>query len=93
MKSLKLKRNPGEHGYRTCYHNIGRDDKARAARRGAAIQSQFLSGFVQQGSDPDQQEGDGQRCRRWEELLRTNPNFPQRAELEVQIRQYRASGP
>jgi tetratricopeptide (TPR) repeat protein len=95
-KSLKLKpRDPGvSTDAATCYHNIGQDDKAlelldEVLRFSPNFsQALFNKGVILINGKGDTAAG----IAVWEELLRTNPNFPQRAELEDQIRKFRASG-
>ena len=95
-KSLKLKpRDPGvSTDAATCYHNIGQNDKALALLDEVLqispgfSQALFNKGVILINGKGDTAAG----IAAWEELLRTNPNFPQRAELETQIRQLRASG-
>ena len=95
-QSLKLKpMNPGvSTDAATCYHNIGQDDKAIALLDEVLqfspnfSQALYNKGVILINGKRDTAAG----IAVWEELLRTNPNFPQRAELEAQIRQYRASG-
>jgi cytochrome c-type biogenesis protein CcmH/NrfG len=95
-QSLKLKpQNPSvATDAATCYHNVGQDDKALELLDEVL---QFSPGFSQAlfNKGVILIKGKGNLAAGiavWEELLRTNPDFSQRAELEEQIRQYHASG-
>jgi tetratricopeptide (TPR) repeat protein len=95
-KSLKLQpRNPGvSTDAATCYHNIGQDDKALELLDEVLrfspnfAQALFNKGVILINGKRDVAAG----IAAWEELLRTNPDFPQKAEIEEQILQYRSSG-
>jgi tetratricopeptide (TPR) repeat protein len=78
----------------TCYHFKGQHDKAleildRVLRyRPGFPQALFNKGIILQIGKSDNRGA----VAAWEELLRVNPEFPQRAELEERIRQLRAAG-
>jgi tetratricopeptide (TPR) repeat protein len=95
-KSLKLKpRDPAvSTDAATCYHNMGQDDKAIDLIDQVLqfspnfAQALFNKGIILINGKKNIEAG----IAAWEELLRANPNYPQKAELEEQIRQYRTSG-
>ncbi len=90
-ESLKLRpENPGvETDLATCYHELGQDDKALSTLD-RVLQSHpnfpqalFNKGIVLQVGKNDPKAA----VAVWEALLRSNPNYPQRAELEQKINQ------
>jgi len=78
----------------TCYHFLGQPDTAlevfdRVLRYSANFpQALFNKGIVLVEDKKDIKGG----IAVWEELLRTNPNFPQKAQIEQRIRQLQATG-
>jgi cytochrome c-type biogenesis protein CcmH/NrfG len=95
-ESLKLR--PQDAGVETdlatCYHELGQDDKALSIfdkvleYKPNHPQALFNKGIVLQSGKKDPKGA----VAVWEQLLRTNPDFPQRAELEQKISQLRSSG-
>jgi cytochrome c-type biogenesis protein CcmH/NrfG len=93
--SLKIQpENPSvETDQATCYHYLGQNDTALEildkvlGYRPNFPQALFNKGIVLIEGKRKVQEG----IAVWESLLRTNPDFPQRAELEKKIGQLRAS--
>lgn len=93
-ESLRLK--PGdpsvETDLATSYHNTGQHDRAletldNVLRHSPGFaQALFNKGVVLQAGKNDA----AGAAAAWEELLRRNPDFPQKAELEARIRQLRA---
>ncbi len=96
QESLNLRpRDPGvETDLATCYHELGQDNKALAIfdkvleYQPNHPQALFNKGIVLQSGKKDFKGA----VAAWEQLLKTSPNFPQRAELEQKINQLRASG-
>jgi len=94
--SMKLK--PGNAGVETdaatCYHNLGRHDRALELLDGVLRsnpdfpQALFNKGVILINGKGDMAAG----IAAWEQLLRSHPEFSQRAEIERQIRQFRNSG-
>ena len=94
--SLKLK--PGdpevETDLATCYHFLGQEDKALnllntvLQNRPEYPQALFNKGIVLIDGKHDTAAG----IEVWESLLRSNPGFPQRAQIEQKIRTLRSSG-
>jgi tetratricopeptide (TPR) repeat protein len=72
----------------TCYHNLGQHDKALEilnqvlGYRPHFPQALFNKGIIFLSGRQDDKAAIGV----WEELLRTNPDYPMRAELEQRIR-------
>jgi tetratricopeptide (TPR) repeat protein len=70
-----------------CFHYLGQDDKAletldRVLKYSPGFaQAMFNKGIVLIGGKKDIEGG----IRVWEDLLRDNPNYPQKAELEQRI--------
>ena len=95
-ESLKLRpQDPGvETDLGTSYHMLGQDNKALATfdrvlqYRPNHPQALFNKGIVLQSGKKDLKGA----VAAWEQLLRTNPGFPQRAELEQKISQFRSLG-
>jgi cytochrome c-type biogenesis protein CcmH/NrfG len=95
-QSLRLKpQDPSvETDMATCYHFKGQHDQAleilgRVLRyRPGFPQALFNKGIILQIGKHDNQGA----IAAWQELLRDNPGFPQRAELEDRIRQLKAAG-
>ncbi len=95
-ESLKLKpQNAGvETDLATCYHELGQDDRALAIfdkvlqYKPNHPQALFNKGIVLQSGKKDLKGA----LAAWELLLKTNPDFPQRAELEQRINQLKSSG-
>ncbi len=77
----------------TCYHYIGQHERALAmldkvlASNPGFAQALFNKGVVLQAGKNDSQGA----IAAWEELLRTNPNHPQRSVLERKIRDLRSA--
>ena len=77
----------------TCYHNIGEHRKALQILDGVLRHhpdfpmALFNKGIVLQAANSDVKGA----IAVWERLLQTNPDFPQRADLERRIAQLRAS--
>jgi tetratricopeptide (TPR) repeat protein len=94
-QSLKLHpQNPGvETDLATCYHYLGQHDKAleildKVLQYSPGFaQALFNKGIVLQEGKKDPQGA----IAVWEVLLRSNPNFPQRAEIEQKINQLKSS--
>jgi tetratricopeptide (TPR) repeat protein len=94
--SLKLKpQDPGvETDLATCYHYLGQEDKAldqlnkTLEYRPDFSQALFNKGIVLVDGKHDTKGG----IAVWEYLLKSNPGFPQRAQLEQKIRELRSSG-
>ncbi len=94
--SLKLK--PGDPGVETdlatCYHFLGQEDKALnllnavLQDRPDYPQALFNKGIVLIDGKHDAAAG----IAVWESLLRSNPGFPQRAQIEQKIRTLKSSG-
>lgn len=90
-ESLRLRpQNPGvETDLATCYHELGQDDKALSILDSVLQyqpnfpQALFNKGIVLQVGKNDPKAA----VAVWETLLRSNPNYPQRAELEQKINQ------
>jgi len=78
----------------TCYHFIGQPDKALELfdhvlqYRPDFPQALFNKGIVLVEDKKDIRGG----IAVWEELLRTNPSFPQKAQIEQRIRQLQSTG-
>ncbi len=95
QQSLALRpRSPSvETDLATCYHFLGDHDKALEILdkvlqyRPNFPQALFNKGIVLQSGKKDLKGA----IAAWEELLRTNPKLPQRADLEQRIEQLRAS--
>ncbi len=93
--SLRLRpENPGvETDLATCYHELGQDDKALSILDHVLQyqpnfpQALFNKGIVLQVGKNDPNAA----VAVWETLLRSNPNYPQRAELEQKINQLKAT--
>lgn len=95
-RSLRLR--PGDPAVETdlavCYHNLGRHDQALETL-GRVLQ--YKPGFVQAMYNKGVVLIHGKKdvagaAAAWEDLLRTHPEYPQRAELERRIRELKASG-
>ena len=96
QKSLKLR--PGdpsvETDLATCFHYLGQDDKSLETLDNVLryspgfAQAKFNKGIVLIEGKKDVSAG----ISVWEDLLRSDPGYPQRAELEKRINQLKASG-
>jgi len=87
---------PGPHvqtDLATCYHYIGQHDKALAMLNTVLGQNpDFHAALYNKGIILQFGKGDAAGAiAAWEELLRVNPNHPQRAGLEQKIRELRAA--
>jgi tetratricopeptide (TPR) repeat protein len=77
----------------TCYHYLGQDDKALQTldrvlqERPGFAQALFNKGVILQTARNDA----AGAVAAWQELLRSNPDYPRRAELEQKIAQLRSS--
>jgi len=77
----------------TCYHLLGQHDRALEILdkvlqyRPHFAQALFNKGIVLHSGRNDLKGA----IAAWEELLRTNPNLPQRADIEQRIEQLKAS--
>jgi tetratricopeptide (TPR) repeat protein len=77
----------------TCYHYLGQDDKALQAldrvleERPGFAQALFNKGIILQTARNDA----AGAVAAWQELLRSNPDYPRRAELEQKIAQLQSS--
>jgi tetratricopeptide (TPR) repeat protein len=95
QRSLALRpRDPNvETDLATCFHYLGQNDKALEILnkvlkyKPGFPQALFNKGIVLVGGKNDVRSG----IEAWEELLRLNPDFPKRAEVEQRINQLRAS--
>ncbi len=96
-EALRLR--PGDPGamtdLATCYHYVGQPDKALAlldevlkGHPGFA-QAMFNKGIVLQAGKNDIKGA----IATWESLLQSNPDFPQKAELEKKINQLKSAAP
>ncbi len=78
----------------TCFHYLGQDDRAleildKVLKYSPGFsQAMFNKGIVLVNGKKDVKGG----IAVWEDLLRSNPDFPQKAELEQRISQLKASG-
>ncbi len=96
QESLKLRpQDPNvETDMATCFHLLGQHDKALEILdkvlqyRPDFAQALYNKGIVLLNGKNDTKAG----IAAWEELLRSNPNYPQRAELEQKIRQLKSGG-
>jgi cytochrome c-type biogenesis protein CcmH/NrfG len=94
-ESLKLQpSNPGvETDLATCYHELGQTDKALVllekvlAHQPGFAQALYNKGIVLQAGKKDITGA----IAAWEELLKTNPGFPQRADIEQKLSQMRTA--
>jgi tetratricopeptide (TPR) repeat protein len=95
QRSLVLRpRDPNvETDLAACFHYLGQDDKAletldRVLKYSPGFaQAMFNKGIVLIGGKKDIEGG----IRVWEDLLRDNPNYPQKAELEQRINQLKGA--
>jgi tetratricopeptide (TPR) repeat protein len=77
----------------TCYHYLGKDDKALdildkvLKYRPGFSQAMFNKGIVLVDGKRNVKDG----IATWEDLLRSNPSFPHKAELEQRINQLKGS--
>ena len=73
----------------TCYHYLGQNDKAlEILNKVLQQQPSFAPALFNKGIVLQKGKNDAQGAvAAWEELLRTNPSYPQRSELEQRIRQ------
>jgi tetratricopeptide (TPR) repeat protein len=96
QESLKLKpQDPGvETDLGTCYHYLGQSDKALGVLDNVLKynpsfpQALFNKGIVLLDGKKDAKGA----IAVWEELLRANPGFPKRSEVEQRIRQLKSGG-
>lgn len=94
-ESLKLQpSNPGvETDLATCYHQLGQSDKALAlldkvlGYQPGFAQAMYNKGIVLQAGKKDIKGA----IAAWEELLKANPGFPQRAEIEQKLSQMKTA--
>ena len=94
-RSLKLRpKDPNvETDLAVCLHYIGQSDKALETLDAVLgyspgfVQAMFNKGIILANAKKDTKGA----INIWEELLRSNPNYPQRSELEQKIRQLKGS--
>jgi tetratricopeptide (TPR) repeat protein len=94
-RSLKLRpKDPNaETDLAVCLHYIGQSDKALETLDAVLgyspgfVQAMFNKGIILANAKKDTKGA----INIWEELLRSNPNYPQRSELEQRIRQLKGS--
>ncbi len=76
----------------TCFHYLGHDEKAlETLDRILNYSPGFSQAMFNKGIILIAKKDEKGAIAIWEDLLRSNPNFPQRAELEQRINQLRAS--
>jgi tetratricopeptide (TPR) repeat protein len=96
QKSLKLRpKDPNvETDLAVCFHYLGQHDRALEtldnvlAYRPGFAQAMFNKGVILANAKKDNQGA----IAAWEGLLRSNPDYPQKAELEQKIRELKGSG-
>ncbi len=94
QKSLKLKPNDPnvETDLAACFHYLGKDDQALETLdkvleyKPGFSQAMYNKGIILIGAKKDIKRG----IKVWEDMLRSNPDYPQKAELEQKINQLKS---